>query len=65
MEELGRMPERQVINPLFSFLYNGDEAVKWAAVTAICVIVAKLADKDFESARVIMRRLIWNLNDES
>ncbi len=65
LEELGRMPERQVINPLFSFLYNRDEAVKWAAVTAIGVIVAKLADKDFESAQVIMRRLIWNLNDES
>ena len=65
LEELGRIPERQVINPLFSFLYSGNEEVKWAAVTAIGVIVAKLADKDFESARVIMRRLMWNLNDES
>jgi len=65
LEELGRMPERQVINPLFSFLYNGDEEVKWAAVQVMGVIVAKLADKDIESARVIMRRLMWNLNDES
>lgn len=65
LEALGRMPERQVINPLFSFLYSGDEEVKWAAVQAMGVIVAKLADKDIESARVIMRRLMWNLNDES
>ncbi|MEA3417440.1 MAG: hypothetical protein U9R02_15080 [Thermodesulfobacteriota bacterium] len=29
------------------------------------VVVSNLADHDMESARVIMRRLIWNLNDES
>ena len=29
------------------------------------VIVANLAEKDMESARVIMRRLMWMLNDES
>ena len=28
-------------------------------------VVSNLADTDMESARVIMRRLIWNLNDES
>jgi hypothetical protein len=28
-------------------------------------VVAKMADEDMESARVIMRRLMWNLNDES
>lgn len=28
-------------------------------------VVARLADQDTESARVVMRRLTWNLNDES
>jgi hypothetical protein len=28
-------------------------------------VVARLADEDMESARVVMRRLMWNLNDES
>jgi hypothetical protein len=28
-------------------------------------VMAHLADKDMESARVIMRRLMWSLNDES
>jgi hypothetical protein len=28
-------------------------------------VTATLADADIESARVIMRRLMWNLNDES
>ena len=29
------------------------------------VVVSDMAKQDMESARVIMRRLIWNLNDES
>jgi len=65
LEELSRLPPRQVINPLFSFLHNSDENIKWAAITAIGAIVAKLADEDMEGARVIIRRLMWNLNDES
>lgn len=65
MEELCRFPLRQVINPLFSFLYHGDSQLKWNAVTAMGEIIAKLADEDMESARVIVRRLMWNLNDES
>jgi hypothetical protein len=65
LEELCRMPARQVINPLFSFLHRGDEKAKWAAVTAMGAIVAQLADQDMEAARIILRRLMWNLNDES
>jgi hypothetical protein len=34
-------------------------------VVAMGVVVDHLAEKDMEAARVIMRRLIWNLNDES
>ena len=65
LDELCHLPARQVINPLFSFLYNNDPEIKWAAVTAMGAVVAKLADNDMEAARVIMRRLMWNLNDES
>ena len=65
LESLSRLPARQVINPLFSFLYNLDEQIRWRAVTAMGAVVAKLADEDMESARIIMRRLMWNLNDES
>ncbi len=59
------LPGRQVINPLLSFLFHPEEILKWRAVTAIGVVVAHLADSDMESARNIMRRLIWSLNDES
>ncbi len=65
LDEISRLPRRQVINPLFSLLYNRDQDVRWAAIKAMGAVVAKLADEDMESARVIMRRLMWNLNDES
>jgi len=56
---------RAVVNPLFSFFYNSNELIKWRAVTAMGGVVNNLAGHDLESARVVMRRLIWNLNDES
>jgi hypothetical protein len=59
------MPLLRVINSLFSFLYSTDEQIRWRAVTAMGAAVARLADEDMEQARVIMRRLMWNLNDES
>ena len=65
MEELIRIPARRIINPLFSFLYNRDEQVRWRAIAAMGSVVSHLAEEDMESARVIMRRLMWNLNDES
>lgn len=65
LDELCRLPARQVINPLFSFLSGTDPAVRWHAITAMGVVVARLAAKDVEGARVIMRRLMWSLNDES
>ena len=65
LENIRQLPERQVINPLFSFFYHTNELIKWRSITAAGVVVAQLAGKDMESARVVMRRLIWNLNDES
>jgi len=65
LESLSRLPARRVINPLFPFLYNLDEQIRWRAVIAMGAVVANLADEDMASARVIMRRLMWNLNDES
>lgn len=62
---LKAMPARQAVNPLFSFLYHVDPLIKWRAVSAMGVVVSHLADVDMESSRVVMRRFIWNLNDES
>ena len=65
IESIRRMPARQVINPLFSFLYSLEETVKWRAVSAMGAVIADLAESEIDSARIIMRRFIWNLNDES
>ena len=58
-------PPKQVINILFSFLLSTDPILKWHTVTAFGRVVAEMAGREMESARVIMRRLMWQLNDES
>jgi hypothetical protein len=65
LAELCCIPARRAVNPLFSFLCSLDEKLKWRAVTAMGEVVARLAENDMESARVIMRRFMWHLNDES
>lgn len=65
LTEIKLYPLRQVVNPLFSFFYHQDEKIRWRAITVMGDVVAHLAASDLESARVVMRRLMWNLNDES
>jgi hypothetical protein len=65
LAKIGGMPAKKAINPLFSFLCSLDELLKWRAVMAMGKVVDRMADADMESARVIMRRYMWNLNDES
>lgn len=62
--ELGRLPGRGFLNPLRSALCS-DEIAKWNAITAMGILTADLADRDLESARVVMRTLMWNLTEES
>ena len=59
------LPARKVVNPLISFFCDHDVVLRWRSVSALGVVVAHLADEDRESARVVMRRLMWSLNDES
>ena len=65
LDQICRLPLKKTISPLFSFLCSTDDHVKWRAVTALGKVVSDLAASDPESARVVMRRFIWNLNDES
>jgi hypothetical protein len=65
VREILRLPPRSAVNPLFSFIQHGDERMKWVAARAMAGVVSRLADQNMEAARVIMRRLMWSLNDES
>jgi len=65
VSQIASLPLKRVVNPLFSFFYHSEEIIRWHAITAMGAVAGRLADEDIEAARVVMRRLIWNLNDES
>lgn len=66
LEEIINLPSVQVVNPLFSFFHDRNELIKWRAITVMGGVVSMMAARNQkEPARVVMRRLIWNLNDES
>ncbi len=65
IEEVSNLPPKKVINALLPKLLSADEVVKWRAVTIGGVLIARLADSDMASARIFIRRLIWQLTDES
>ncbi len=62
---LQRYPDHLVMNTLFSALCNPLDQVRWNAVICFGTIVPRLAEERIEDARVIMRRFLWTLNDES
>ncbi len=55
----------KLVCPLFSSLLNPDPLVRWHGVSAFGVVVPALAETKMDRARVVMRRFIWNLNEES
>jgi hypothetical protein len=65
LDELIRLPVTQVINILIASLCESNETIKWRVVTATGIAVSRLADDNLESARIILRRLMWSLNSES
>lgn len=62
---LTKYPRIQVINSLFMALCDVSERVRWHAVSCFGELVSTLAIEDAEAARIIMRRFLWTLNDES
>lgn len=65
IEPLAHLPGRRLVNPLFALFCDADERVRWRAVSAMGRVVARLAAENAESARVVVRRCMWNLNEES
>lgn len=63
--ELAALAPRQAINPLVSALCYTNDVLRWRAIAGVGDTVEQLAEGDRESARVIMRRFMWMLNDES
>lgn len=64
-KRLLRFDQRSLINPLVSCLCHTDETIRWHSVSAIGEVVNTIAAVEIENARIVMRRFLWMLNDES
>lgn len=65
LAEIRTFPAKSLITPLISGLYQTDEKIKWQTVSLMGQVMHDLAEVDKEAARVVIRRLLWNLNEES
>lgn len=65
MAEIARYPGRRIANALIACFYDPKPLIRWRAIAALGRVTAGLARENMESARVVMRRLMWTLNDES
>ena len=65
LQQLHDLPPIKTINVLFSFLCSADKSIKDRSVIAMGEVVSRMAESDLESARTVMRRLVWSLNEES
>ena len=62
---LAGLPAGDVVHALFSAICRENPVVRWHAVTCLGDAVARIAEGDLEAARIILRRFLWSLNDES
>ncbi len=65
MEMLRQIPDKQLVGHLFSHFYHKDELVKFRSIAAMGALGSRMGQKNMEKARIVLRRLMWNLNDES
>ncbi len=63
--ELANVTPQPLISPLFSAICSVNPRIKWNGIWAMGRGVPQIADQNFEAARIIMRRFLWSLNDES
>ncbi|MBU1611853.1 MAG: HEAT repeat domain-containing protein, partial [Proteobacteria bacterium] len=61
---LGLDPE-VLTSPLLALRLSKSEIVCWRAVEALGLVAARLADSRMEKARILMRTLMWYMNEES
>ena len=62
---IASLAPRTAVNPLFSLLLHPVPLVKWRAVQGFGIVAERMAGEDLEGARTILRRMMWQLNDES
>lgn len=63
--KLDNYPPKNLISTLLSILYQPDKSVRNSTIIALGHTVSSLAEEDIEAARVVMRRLMLSLTEES
>ena len=64
-QDLESYQDHRLLNPLFIALCHPIERVRWHAVCVFGWLVPAMAENDLEAGRIVMRRFLWSLNDES
>ncbi len=64
-EKLILQPGVPALEALFANLYSTDDLIKWRSVTLLGILAEKIFSGDKEKVRIIMRRCIWMLTEES
>jgi len=57
--------ERHAARTVFSALFESDELLRWRAIEALGLLAGQESQHDVERVREWLRRLLWNMNDES
>ncbi|MEE4363572.1 MAG: hypothetical protein V2J08_06540 [Desulfotignum sp.] len=65
LDRLAKIPDMQLVGHLFSHFYTTSDLIRFRSITAMGLLGKRLAAGHMENARNLMRRLMWNLNDES
>ena len=65
LAKLSQIPDEQLVGHLFAHLYHGNELIKFRSAAAMGTLGKRMARSRIERARIMLRRIMWNLNDES
>lgn len=65
LENLGEEVSRGMVSKAVAALCSQEPKLRWRAVEAVGFLVSKMAKKDREAAKDVVRRLLWSLNEES
>lgn len=65
LESLGEGVSRGLLSQALGALCSQEPQLRWRAVEAVGLLVSKVAAKDLEAAKEVVRRLLWSLNEES
>lgn len=67
LDELAELVVRKrgIIRYLNRLLYDTEKLVRWRAIEGMGIVADRLAGEDPEAVRIILRNLLWTINDES